>query len=80
MTRTALPTVASLAPAEPNYGQRALMSNFLELAIQGRRLATSKGLRPMAFCGVVEAGDLPMPTPRKEEAWGGRQVRRCRAK
>jgi hypothetical protein len=41
------------------------MSNFLELAIQGRRLAASKGLRPMAFCDVMEAGDLPIPSPRR---------------
>lgn len=45
------------------------MSNFLELATQGRRLAASKGLRPVAFCDVVEAGDLPMLLPERKGHW-----------
>ena len=56
------------------------MSNFLELAIRGRRLAASKGLRPVAFCDVVEAGDLPIISPGKKRVSGGRQPHRCRAK
>jgi hypothetical protein len=52
------------------------MSNFLELTIRGRRLAASKGLRPMAFCKVVEAGDLPMLSPGKKRVSGGRQAPR----
>jgi len=55
-----LPTVASLAPAERNYARRALISDFPGLAIRGWRLAISEGLRPVAFCDVVEAGNLPM--------------------
>ena len=45
------------------------MSNFLELATQGRRLAASRGLRPVAFCDLVEAGDLPMLLPERRGHW-----------
>jgi len=55
------------------------MSDFPKLATWGWRLATSKGLRPVAFCDVVEAGDLPMLPPEKEHREVAK-LHRCRAK
>jgi hypothetical protein len=55
------------------------MSDFPELATRGWRLATSQGLRPMAFCNVVEVATSRYLRGKKRHQEGAK-LHRCRAK